>query len=247
MKLKDKIAIVTGAAGSGMGRSIALTLAREGAKIVVNYRTSTDNANAIVDQIKSHDGNAIAVQADVFTSDGCKNLVNTTLEQFGEVNICIINPGASWHPDPIDKLNPDDAIEDVRKEIAPIFHLMPLVLPPMYKQKWGRMVAIALTPPYDSPAYPYNVGKAARVHALVQAYEQAWPNGVTFNVIGPGPVPAIETLTEAVEQSEHGSAWQKRTSTSPQDIAEGVAFLCSEAARFISGCVLPYRFYEESI
>ncbi len=245
MKLKDKIAIVTGAAGSGMGRSIALTLAREGAQVVVNYRTSTDSANAIVDHIKSHDGNAIAVQADVFTSDGCKNLVNATLKQFGEADICIINPGAGWHPDPIDKLNPDDAIEDVRQEIAPIFHLMPFVLPPMYKQKWGRIVAIALTPPYDSPAYPYNVGKAARVQALLQAYEQTWPNGVTFNIIGPGPVSAIETLTEAVEQSEHRTAWQERTNTSPQDIAEGVTFLCSEAAKFISGCVLPYRFYVE--
>jgi len=243
MKLRDRTAIVTGAAGSGMGRSIALTLAREGAKVVVNYRTSTDNANAIVGHIKSRGGNAIAVQADVFTSDGCKNLVNATLEQFDEVNICIINPGAGWHPDPIDKLNPDDAMEDVRREIAPIFHLMPLVLPEMYKQKWGRIVAIALTPPYDSPAYPYNVGKAARVHAFLQAYGQAWPNGVTFNVIAPGPVPAIETLTEAIEQSEHRTAWRERTSTSPQDIGEGVTFLCSEAAKFISGCVLPYRFY----
>jgi NAD(P)-dependent dehydrogenase (short-subunit alcohol dehydrogenase family) len=245
MKLKDKVAIVTGAAGSGMGRSIALTLGRDGVKVVVNYRTSADSANAIVDHIKSCGGDAIAVQANVFTGDGCKNLVNATLEQFGKVDICIINPGAGWHPDPIDKLNPDDAIEDVRQEIAPIFHLMPLVLPQMYKQKWGRIVAIALTQPYDSPAYPYNVGKAARVHALLQAYGQAWPNGVTFNIIGPGPVPAIKTLAEAIEQSEHRPAWQERTSTSPQDIAEGVAFLCSEAARFISGCVLPYRFYVE--
>ncbi|MHC4462354.1 MAG: SDR family NAD(P)-dependent oxidoreductase [Planctomycetota bacterium] len=245
MKLKDKIAIVTGAAGSGMGRSIALTLAREGVKVVVNYRASTESANAIVDHIKSHGGDATAVKADVFTSDGCKNLVNATLEQFGEVDICIINPGAGWHPEPIDKLNPDDAMEDVRQEIAPIFHLMPLVLPQMYKEKWGRVIAIALTPPYSSPAYPYNVGKAARVHALLQAYEQAWPNGVTFNVIGPGPVPAIETLTEAIEQSEHRTAWQKRTNTSPQDIAEGVTFLCSEEAKFVSGCVLPYRFYAQ--
>jgi NAD(P)-dependent dehydrogenase (short-subunit alcohol dehydrogenase family) len=245
VKLKDKIAIVTGAAGNGMGRSIALTLAREGATVAVNYRTSTDNANAIVGHIKSHGGNALAVQADVFTSDGCKNLVNATLEQFGQVHICIINPGAGWHPDPIDKLNPYDAIEDVRREIAPIFHLMPLVLPVMYKQRWGRIVAIALTPPYDSPAYPYNVGKAARVHALLQAYEQAWPNSVTLNVIGPGPVSGIESLTGAVEQSNHGPAWQMRTSTSPQDVAEGVAFLCSEAGRFISACMLPYRFHEQ--
>jgi NAD(P)-dependent dehydrogenase (short-subunit alcohol dehydrogenase family) len=68
----------------------------------------------------------------------------------------------------------------------------------------------------------------------------AWRNGVTLNLIGPGPVPEIKTLGEAVEHCDHGPAWHGRGTTSPQDIAEGVAFLCSEAARFISGCMLPY-------
>ena len=52
----------------------------------------------------------------------------------------------------------------------------------------------------------------------------------------------IKTLSKAVEQCEHGPVWQKRTTTSPQDIAEGIAFLCSEAGRFITGCELPYDF-----
>ncbi len=77
---------------------------------------------------------------------------------------------------------------------------------------------------------------------MLLAKGQAWPNGVTLNVIGPGPVPEIKSLKEAVEQCEHGPAWQKRKTTSPQDIAEGVAFLCSEAGRFISGCDVPYMF-----
>ena len=81
-----------------MGRSIALTLAREGAKVVVNYRTSKNEAQAIVSHIQSRNGNAIAVEADVFDADDCKKLVNTTLEHFGRIDICIINPGAGWHP-----------------------------------------------------------------------------------------------------------------------------------------------------
>ncbi len=63
MNLKDKVALVTGSAGNGMGRSIALTLAREGAKVAVNYRTSKDEAQAIVDHIKGRAGSAITAFA----------------------------------------------------------------------------------------------------------------------------------------------------------------------------------------
>ena len=243
MKLEDKVALVTGSAGRGMGRSIALTLAREGAKVAVNYRTSEDRAQAIVKHIESRSGDAIAVKADVFKADDCKILVDTIVEHFGRIDICVVNPGAGWHPEPIDKLGPAAAIEDVQHEVAPFFHLMPLVLPQMYERQWGRIIGIALLPPYDSPAYSYNVGKAARVHALLKARDQAWRHGVTVNVIAPGPVPAIDSLAEAVEECEHGPAWQKRANTSPQDIAESVAFLCSDAGRFVTGCILPFLYH----
>ena len=75
------------------------------------------------------------------------------------------------------------------------------------------------------------------------AQEQTWRNSVTVNVVAPGPVGAIASLAEAVEQCDHQEAWQKRANISPQDVAEGVAFLCSEAGRFVTGCVLPYLFY----
>lgn len=244
MICKDKVVIITGAAGSGMGRSIALTLAREGAKVVVNYRTSEENARAIVDHIESRGGSAVAIQADIFEAEGCKKLVDVAAEKFGQVDICIVGPGGGWHPEPIDRLDPSAALEDLHHETAPLFHLMPLVLPGMYKRKWGRIIGIGLHPTKLPPAYSYNVGKAARAQALLLAHDQAWRNGVTVNIIAPGPVPAIKTLKEAIEQCDHGPAWQNRSTTSPQDIAEGVAFLCSEAGRFITGCVLPFLFYE---
>ena len=243
MTCEGKVAIVTGAAGNGMGRSIALTLAREGAKVAVNYRTSEDHAQAIVNHIEALPGDAIAVKADVFKADDCKVLVDTVVERFGRIDICIVNPGAGWHPEPVDKLDSTAALEDIQHEVAPLFHLMPLVLPQMYGRQWGRIVGIALLPPYDSPAYSYNVGKAARVHALLKSRDEAWHRGITVNIVAPGPIPAVESLTEAIELCEHGPAWQKRVSASPQDIAESVAFLCSDAGRFITGCVLPFLFH----
>jgi NAD(P)-dependent dehydrogenase (short-subunit alcohol dehydrogenase family) len=243
MELKNKVALVTGSAGKGMGRSIALTLAREGAKVAINYRTSKEAAQDIVKYIKSRNGNAIAIEADVFKAEGCKNLVKATIEHFGQIDICVVNPGAGWHPESIDKLDSSAAIEDVHNEVAPFFHLMPLILPQMYERKWGRVIGISLLPPYESPAYSYNVGKAARTHALLKARDEAWRNGVTVNIISPGPVPVIESLNEAIEQCDHGPAWQKRSNTSPQDIAESVAFLCSDAGRFITGCAVPFLFH----
>ncbi len=239
---KGKVALVTGAAGNGMGRSIALTLARQGAAVVVNYRTSRDSAEDIAGHIEHQGGAALACQADVMQQDQCKTLVAATIEAFGKIDICIVGPGAGWHPEPIDTLDSAGALDDAQKELAPIYHLMPLVLPGMYERKWGRWITIALTPPYDSPAYAYNAAKAARVHATLLARDAAWAKGVTVNTIGPGPVAPIKGLEEAIEQCQHGPAWRGRTTATPQDIAEGVAFLCSEAGDYISGAILPYLY-----
>jgi 3-oxoacyl-[acyl-carrier protein] reductase len=240
MLCKGKVALVTGAAGSGLGRSIALTLAREGAQVVVNYHKSAANAQAIVDHIEQSGGSAVAISADVFDKDGCNTLVDATIQHFGQIDICVIGPGGGWHPETIDQLNPDSALEDIHNETAPLLYMLPRILPGMYTRNWGRIIGIASHPGKQSPAYAYNAGKAARMHALLLAQDQAWAHGVTVNVIAPGPLSGLADLPSAIEHAQLGDAWNKRANISPQDIAEGVAFLCSEAGRYISGCVLPY-------
>lgn len=173
METLKKVAIVTGAASNGMGRSIALTLAREGARVVVNYLTSADSAAAIVRHIEDRGGRAIAFKADITQQDECEVLVEVAVKTFGQVDICVIGPGGGWHPESIDKLNMADAFDDVRRELTPLYHLMLLVLPGMYARRWGRIVGLAMHPKALSPAYAYNVGKAARTEALLLAQEQA--------------------------------------------------------------------------
>ena len=113
----------------------------------------------------------------------------------------------------------------------------------MYEQKWGRLIGISLLLSQPSPSYAYDSGKAARTHALLRASDQAWPHGVTINVISPGPVASLNSLEEAIELSEHGLKWEERENVTPQDIAEGVTMLCSESGRFITGCELPFLFH----
>jgi 3-oxoacyl-[acyl-carrier protein] reductase len=243
MNSEGKVAIVTGASGSGMGRSIALTLAREGAKVVVNYHTNQASAQTLVEHITSQGGCAAAIQADIFIAEGCARLVAETVAAFGQVDICVVGPGGGWHAEPVEALDTSGALEDLQHDVAPLYYLMPLVLPGMYQRKWGRFIGLSLHPTRLPPAYAYNAAKAARTQALLLAVDPAWwSHGVTVNVVAPGPVNGIASLEEAEEQCRHGRAWTERTNTSPQDIAEGVAFLCSEAGKFVTGCVLPYLF-----
>ncbi len=133
MNCQGKVALVTGAAGNGLGRSIALTLAREGACVVVNYRNSQSSAEAIVAHIKRSEGSAYAISADIFEVESCQKLVQDAIERFGKIDICIISPGGGWHPEPVHQLASKAALEDLYQETAPIMHLMPLVLPGMYE------------------------------------------------------------------------------------------------------------------
>ena len=97
---------------------------------------------------------------------------------------------------------------------------------------------MALSP--ESPSYAYDAAKAARTAAALRAKNPLWKMGVTINVIAPGPVDKIGTLGQAIDLCDHGPAWAQRTNATGQDIAEGVAFLCSGEAQFVSGSQLGY-------
>ena len=98
MNCNGKVAVVTGATGSGLGRSIALTLAREGARVVVNYRSHAENAEQVVRYIEAQGGESLAVEADVFDDGACAHLIDAAVARFGQVDICVVGPGGGWHP-----------------------------------------------------------------------------------------------------------------------------------------------------
>jgi len=243
MERDAKTALVTGAAGNGLGRSIALTLAREGHNVIVNYRSSAANAQQIADYINSQGGNAAAVQGDIFTAEGAQTLVTGAETAFGAIDICIIGPGGEFHVTPLDKTDAAIALQNVQEETAPLFHLMSLVLPGMYANNWGRIIGIGTHPEKLSPSFTYNAGKLARMQVLLLMRDECWQHGITVNVLAPGPVNPIEDFADAVDGVNHGKTWWSRDNITPQDAAEAVAFLCSEAGAYVSGCVLPLLFH----
>lgn len=242
MNCIGKVAVITGASGNGMGRSLALTLSREGADVVINYLHNREQAENIADYIKNNGRKAIIVQGNIFDKSDCDKLVNTAADTFGKVDICVIGPGANWNPEKLICLKQDSALEDINQEISPVYNLLPPLLKNMEKRKWGRIIGIASNLDIPSPSYSYNVAKSARISALKMAVNEAWQMGVTVNTIGPGPVDSFPDFKKACAFCNNNSEWINRNKVSPQDIAEGVAFLCSDAAKYITGCLLPYMF-----
>ena len=239
--MNERTALITGASGRGMGRSIALTLARDGFAVAVNYLQHQAAAEELAFWIQKQGGRAVTLQGDVFKQEDCERLVRETAAEFGGLDVCVIGPGANWNPEPVAQLNARQSLRDVFQEVAPVYYLLPLALCEMKKRGGGRVIGIASNLDIPSPSYAYNAAKAARTAALQQAVQSAWQVGVTVNVIAPGPVDALAGADDALALSLRGGAWETRARVTPQDIAEGVAFLCSEAARYVTGCVLPYR------
>ncbi len=237
-----KVAIVTGASGAGMGRSIALTLAREGIAVVVNYRANRDGAEAVAAHIRARGGEAVVARGDVFERTDCEGLFEEALCAYGKVDIVVVGPGADFHMEKPAELRSGLAARDAFQELAPVYNLLPLALAEMAKRKWGRIVGIASNMDIPSPAYAYNAAKAARIEALRLAAGEAWKAGVTVNAVAPGPVDAFQSFEEACARCYRAKGSAAREGVTPQDVAEGVAFLCSRAADYVSGCVLPYRF-----
>jgi NAD(P)-dependent dehydrogenase (short-subunit alcohol dehydrogenase family) len=242
MELEGRVALVTGASGRGMGRSIALTLAREGADIVVNFKERADRAPAVAKAIESLGRRALLHQADVADADAVDAMVRAARHEFGRLDIVVCSAGGSWQPRDITEIDPAHWREVLSEEIDAAFHLIRAALPGMRRRRWGRIVLVGGLDAddwrYGPPEAPfdYPLGKAGR-HWLARTLgPREIERGVTINAVAPGPIGYV-SLDRARKLAE-GRGRPSREPT-PQDVAEVVAFLCSERARRVTGAVVP--------
>ncbi len=242
MALNGKVALVTGASGGGMGRSIALTLAREGADIILNYRSSEERAREVGAAVESFGRTVLIHQADTEDPDAVQAMVQAGEAEFGHVDIAVCSAGGQWTPQDFVDIEPDHWRAVMRGEVDSAYGLIRAALPGMRKRGWGRIVMIggllADEWPYGPPDGPldYPLGKAAR-HWLARTLgPRERPNGITINAVAPGPIEHVE-LKEALRLVKEGPSGE----ITPQHTAEIVAYLCSEQATHISGAVIPIR------
>jgi NAD(P)-dependent dehydrogenase (short-subunit alcohol dehydrogenase family) len=242
MELAGRVALVTGASGRGIGRSTALTLARQGADIVINFKEKRHRAEEMARAVEAIGRRALVHQADVSDPAAVARMVEASEAQLGHLDIVVCSAGGSWEPRDIVDIEPKQWRMVMAEEIDAAYALLRAALPGMRRRGWGRVVLIgghdADDWTYGPPEAPldYPLGKAAR-HWLARTIgPRELAHGITVNAVAPGPIEYV-TLEEARGLAD-GEAEVSRHTT-PQDAAEAVAFLCSERARFITGAVLP--------
>ncbi len=242
MELEGRVALVTGAAGRGLGRSIALTLARDGADIVLNYRKSEDNAKLVAEAIESAGRRALLHQADVADPEAIQGMVHASIAEFGHLDIVVCNAGARWKPADFADIEPDHWRAVMAEEVDSAYALIKTALPGMRERGWGRIVLIggyrADDWTFGPPQAPidYALGKSARHWLARTLAPRERKHRVTVNAVAPGPIEYVE-FDEAQQLTKELSA--QSSEPTPQDVAELVAYLCSERARFVTGAVIP--------
>lgn len=241
---KDKVALIVGGAGS-IGRSTALTLAREGAKIVINYRKSKEQADALVQHIQSVGGEAITIQADATRQEDVQRLVVEAEAVYGQIEILVNCAGGEWNIRDYTEMEPDQWRAVLTGEIDSTLLLLKYIVPGMRQRQWGRIIHLGMDhvshlKSVKNVAPDYCLGKAARSWITTAMGLDEFGHGITVNCIAPGYTPPLDSLEEASQYALHSDGWENRQHLSPQDIAEGIAFLCSEAGRFLTSSELTY-------
>jgi NAD(P)-dependent dehydrogenase (short-subunit alcohol dehydrogenase family) len=236
---KGQVAIVTGSTGGGIGRSVALTLARDGADVVLNYGTGRDEpgpGQEVLAYLKSRGRRALLVRADTRVFDEVEALVAEAEREFGRVDVVVNNAGGDFSVADLAAMDPEHVRSVFEAEVLGPFHLIRAALPGMRRRGHGRIVNVGLFPPRDweGMAIDYAWAKEARSLLAPGVARAEARHGVTINDVRPGPLPHL-SFDEAVALVERGPEARRETGPTPQDVAEAVAFLCSARARHVTG------------
>ncbi|HSP22244.1 MAG TPA: 3-oxoacyl-[acyl-carrier-protein] reductase [Planococcus sp. (in: firmicutes)] len=237
--LSGKTAIITGAS-RGIGAEIARKMAEAGAKIVVNYSGSQAKAEAVVEEIKSNGGEAIAVKADVADAVAVKAMVEQTMKAFGSVDILVNNAGITR--DNLMMRMKDDEWDDViNTNLKGVFICTKAVTRQMMKQRSGRIVNIASIVGVMGNAGQANyvAAKAGVIGLTKTTARELASRNITANAVAPGFITTDMTdkLGEDIQKSMLAQIPLGRFGK-PEEVAKAALFLASDDASYMTGQTL---------
>ena len=234
-----RTALVTGAS-RGIGRAIALRLAREGAAVAVNYRDRRDQADEVVETITRAGGLAVAIAADVAVAADCTRLVETARAALGPIDILVNNAGVFRKGDLAD-FDPAETEAMRSVNVDGLIRVTRAVAADMQARRWGRIVNIASIAGMGtiSAGTTFYAATKAEVISLTRRFALVLgPDGITVNAIAPGFIETDMAVHSGADFAALAAKAMVRRVGTPDDIAAAAAFLASEDAGFVTAQVL---------
>jgi 3-oxoacyl-[acyl-carrier protein] reductase len=234
--LQGKVAVVTGAS-RGIGRAVAIELGKLGAKVVVNYSGSEAKALEVVDEIKGLGTDAIAVQANVAESDSVQAMIKEAISTFGSVDILVNNAGIT-RDNLLMRMKEDEWDDVINTNLKGVFLCTKAVTRQMMKQRAGRIINISSIVGVSGNAGQANyvAAKSGVIGLTKTTAKELASRNITVNAVAPGFIATDMTdkLNEEV-QAEMLKQIPLASFGQPEDVANEVAFLASDASRYITG------------
>jgi len=243
-RFDGKVAIVTGSS-SGIGKAIALRLAREGAAICGAANRNIEGGQATAREIADGGGRSLFVQADVSLAADCQRIVDETLKAFGRVDVLVNNAGITRGA-PLDKL--DETLWDtvLGTNLKSAYLMSRFAVPDMLSRGWGAVVNVSSV--HAEATFPgfgvYAASKAGLCGLTRGLALEFGARGIRFNCILPGTIDT--SIYSRTNQPVDRAAWRPRANEtqamkrlgSPEEIAAAAAFLVSDEASFVNGATL---------
>ncbi len=239
MSFEGKTAVVTGAS-RGIGRAVALELARRGARVVVNYNRSPDAAAEVVAAVEAAGGLGRAIQADVSEYAQAEALIKDAVAAFGSLEILVNNAGTTR--DMLIMMMPEDDWDAVlRTNLKSAFNCSKVAVKVMMRKRYGRIINMTSVSGLVGNAGQtnYSASKAGLVGLTKALAREVAARNITVNAVAPGFVPTDLTngLPQELREGSLKAIPLGRWGT-VEDVAHAVAFLASDEAAYITGQVL---------
>ena len=237
--LTGKVALVTGA-GRGIGRQIALTLAAQNAFVIVNYNGSKDKAEETVSAIKAAGGDAVSYKCNVSDFEECQQMITAIIKEYKHIDILVNNAGIT-RDGLIMKMSEDDYDAVLDTNLKGTFNTIRHMSRYLLKQKSGRIINISSVSGIlgNAGQANYSASKAGVIGLTKAVARELASRGITVNAVTPGFVDTdmTDALSDSAKENLISQIPLGRTGK-PQDIANAVLFLASDAAGYITGQVL---------